>query len=62
MEYSFVSKKDELKAQAKTKEELETIARRIVDQLCNESLMVWQAQEVLRVAADIMEWLPLKKR
>lgn len=62
MENTFISKKAELKAYAKTKEELETIARKIVDQLCDEGLMIWQAKETLKFAADIMDWLPVKKR
>lgn len=61
MENTHVSRKEELMAQAKTKEQLETIARKIVDQLCDEGLMVWQAKEALRLAADIMDWLPIKK-
>lgn len=62
MENTYVSRKEDLMAQAKTKEELEAISRQIVDQLCDEELMVWQAKEVLKYASEHLEWLPLKKR
>lgn len=44
----------------KSKEELEDLARKLVDQLRKESLPLWQAKEVLTRAKNQLDWEVLK--